>query len=548
MSKKITFDVAARDKLKKGVDALADAVKVTLGPKGRNVIIDKKFGAPMITKDGVTVAKEIELKDPIENMGAQMVKEVASKTADMAGDGTTTATVLAQAMVTTGLKNVAAGANPMDLKRGIDKAVGAVVKNLHKISSEVGDDNSKIEQVATISANNDNTIGKLIAEAMAKVKKEGVITVEEAKGTETYVDIVEGMQFDRGYLSPYFVTNTEKMVAELENPYILIYDKKISNMKDLLPVLEKAAQTGRPLLIISEDVEGEALATLVVNKIRGSLKIAAVKAPGFGDRRKAMLEDLAVLTGGNVISEEQGRKLEDATLEDLGTCEKISIDKDNTTLVNGAGEKSAIEGRVNQIKAQIESTTSDYDKEKLQERLAKLAGGVAVLYVGAATEVEMKEKKDRVDDALHATRAAVEEGIIPGGGVAYIRALASLKDLTGENEDENTGIQIVRRALEEPLRQIVANAGGEGSVVVQKVRDGKDDFGYNARTDVFENLLAAGVIDPTKVARVALENAGSIAGMLLTTECVISDIEEEGSSPAGMGGMGGMGGGMPGMM
>ena len=547
MSKKITFDVAARDKLKKGVDALADAVKVTLGPKGRNVIIDKKFGAPSITKDGVTVAKEIELKDPIENMGAQMVKEVASKTADMAGDGTTTATVLAQAMVTTGLKNVAAGANPMDLKRGIDRAVAAVVKNLHEISSEVGDDNSKIEQVATISANNDTTIGKLIAEAMAKVKKEGVITVEEAKGTETYVDIVEGMQFDRGYLSPYFVTNSEKMVAELENPYILIYDKKISNMKDLLPVLEKAAQTGRPLLIISEDVEGEALATLVVNKIRGSLKIAAVKAPGFGDRRKAMLEDLAVLTGGNVISEEQGRKLEDATLEDLGTCEKISIDKDNTTIVNGAGEKSAIEGRVNQIKAQIESTTSDYDKEKLQERLAKLAGGVAVLYVGAATEVEMKEKKDRVDDALHATRAAVEEGIIPGGGVAYIRALASLVDLKGENEDENTGIQIVRRALEEPLRQIVANAGGEGSVVVQKVRDGKNDFGYNARTDVFENLLAAGVIDPTKVARVALENAGSIAGMLLTTECVISDIEEE-SSAAGMGGMGGMGGGMPGMM
>lgn len=549
MSKKITFDVDARDKLKKGVDALADAVKVTLGPKGRNVIIDKKFGAPSITKDGVTVAKEIELKDPIENMGAQMVKEVASKTADMAGDGTTTATVLAQAMVTTGLKNVAAGANPMDLKRGIDKAVATVVENLRTISSEVGDDNSKIEQVATISANNDNTIGKLIAEAMAKVKKEGVITVEEAKGTETYVDIVEGMQFDRGYLSPYFVTNSEKMVAELENPYILIYDKKISNMKDLLPVLEKAAQTGRPLLIISEDVEGEALATLVVNKIRGSLKIAAVKAPGFGDRRKAMLEDLAILTGGNVISEEQGRKLEDATLEDLGTCEKITIDKDNTTIVNGVGEKSAIEARVNQIKAQIESTTSDYDKEKLQERLAKLAGGVAVLYVGAATEVEMKEKKDRVDDALHATRAAVEEGIIPGGGVAYIRTLTSLADLKGENDDESTGIQIVRRALEEPLRQIVSNAGGEGSVVVQKVRDGKDDFGYNARTDVFENLLAAGVIDPTKVSRVALENAGSIAGMLLTTECVISDIEEEGSAPAaGMGGMGGMGGGMPGMM
>ncbi len=546
MSKKITFDVAARDKLKKGVDALADAVKVTLGPKGRNVIIDKKFGAPMITKDGVTVAKEIELKDPIENMGAQMVKEVASKTADMAGDGTTTATVLAQAMVTTGLKNVAAGANPMDLKRGIDKAVATVVENLKKNSREVGDDNSKIEQVATISANNDSTIGKLIAEAMAKVKKEGVITVEEAKGTETYVDIVEGMQFDRGYLSPYFVTNSEKMVAELENPYILIYDKKISNMKDLLPVLEKAAQSGRPLLIISEDVEGEALATLVVNKIRGSLKIAAVKAPGFGDRRKAMLEDLAILTGGTVISEEQGRKLEDATLEDLGTCEKISIDKDNTTIVNGVGKKSDIEARVNQIKAQIESTTSDYDKEKLQERLAKLAGGVAVLYVGAATEVEMKEKKDRVDDALHATRAAVEEGIIPGGGVAYIRAISSLAKLKGENMDENTGIQIVRRAIEEPLRQIVANAGGEGSVIVQKVRDGKDDFGYNARTEKYENLFASGVIDPTKVARVALENAGSIAGMLLTTECVISDIEEEDKGAGAA--MGGMGGGMPGMM
>ena len=547
MSKKITFDVEARDQLKRGVDALADAVKVTLGPRGRNVIIDKKFGAPSITKDGVTVAKEIELKDPIENMGAQMVKEVASKTADMAGDGTTTATVLAQAMVTAGLRNVAAGANPMDLKRGIDKAVAAVVANLKKISKEVGDDNSKIEQVATISANNDSTIGKLIAEAMAKVKKEGVITVEEAKGTETYVDIVEGMQFDRGYLSPYFVTNSEKMIAELENPYILIYDKKISSMKDLLPILEKAAQSGRPLLIISEDVEGEALATLVVNKIRGSLKIAAVKAPGFGDRRKAMLEDLAVLTGGTVISEEQGRKLEDATLEDLGTCEKISIDKDNTTIVNGAGEKSAIESRVNQIKAQIESTTSDYDKEKLQERLAKLAGGVAVLYVGAATEVEMKEKKDRVDDALHATRAAVEEGIIPGGGVAYIRSLSVLESLKGDHFDETTGIAIVRRALEEPLRQIVANAGGEGSVVVQKVRDGKDDFGYNARTEVYENLLAAGVIDPTKVARVALENAGSIAGMLLTTECVISDVEEE-NSAAGMGGMGGMGGGMGGMM
>jgi chaperonin GroEL len=542
MAKEITFDVNAREKLKRGVDALADAVKVTLGPKGRNVIIDKKFGAPMITKDGVTVAKEIELKDPIENMGAQMVKEVASKTADMAGDGTTTATVLAQIMVTTGLKNVAAGANPMDLKRGIDKAVAAVVAELKKISREVGDDNSKIEQIATISANNDNAIGKLIAEAMAKVKKEGVITVEEAKGTETYVDIVEGMQFDRGYLSPYFVTNSEKMIAELENPYILIYDKKISSMKDLLPILEKAAQSGRPLLIISEDVEGEALATLVVNKIRGSLKIAAVKAPGFGDRRKAMLEDIAILTGGTLISEEQGRKLEDATLADLGTCEKITIDKDNTTVVNGAGEKKAIEGRVNQIKAQIESTTSDYDKEKLQERLAKLAGGVAVLYVGAASEVEMKEKKDRVDDALHATRAAVEEGIVPGGGVAYLRTSGVLENLKGDTPDEHTGIQIVRRAIEEPLRQIVFNAGGEGSIIVQKVRDGKGDFGYNARTEVFEDLFAAGVIDPTKVSRVALENAGSIAGMLLTTECVISDVEEDEKGGGGMPNMGGMGG------
>jgi chaperonin GroEL len=542
MAKEITFDVSAREKLKRGVDALADAVKVTLGPKGRNVIIDKKFGAPMITKDGVTVAKEIELKDPIENMGAQMVKEVASKTADMAGDGTTTATVLAQIMVTTGLKNVAAGANPMDLKRGIEKAVAAVVAELKKISREVGDDNSKIEQIATISANNDTNIGKLIAEAMAKVKKEGVITVEEAKGTETYVDIVEGMQFDRGYLSPYFVTNPEKMIAELENPYILIYDKKISSMKDLLPILEKAAQSGRPLLIISEDVEGEALATLVVNKIRGSLKIAAVKAPGFGDRRKAMLEDIAILTGGTLISEEQGRKLEDATLADLGTCEKITIDKDNTTVVNGAGEKKAIEGRVNQIKAQIESTTSDYDKEKLQERLAKLAGGVAVLYVGAASEVEMKEKKDRVDDALHATRAAVEEGIVPGGGVAYLRTAGVLENLKGENADEHTGIQIVRRAIEEPLRQIVFNAGGEGSIIVQKVREGKGDFGYNARTEVFEDLFAAGVIDPTKVSRVALENAGSIAGMLLTTECVISDVEEDEKGGGGMPNMGGMGG------
>ncbi|MGB6036520.1 MAG: chaperonin GroEL [Cryomorphaceae bacterium] len=543
MAKNITFDVEARDKLKRGVDALADAVKVTLGPKGRNVIIDKKFGAPTVTKDGVSVAKEIELKDPIENMGAQMVKEVASKTADMAGDGTTTATVLAQAMVTAGLKNVAAGANPMDLKRGIDKAVESVIAELKKISREVGDDNSKIEQVATISANNDSTIGKLIAQAMAKVKKEGVITVEEAKGTDTYVDVVEGMQFDRGYLSPYFVTNSEKMIADLENPYILIYDKKISNMKDLLPVLEKAAQTGKPLLIIAEDVEGEALATLVVNKIRGSLKIAAVKAPGFGDRRKAMLEDIAILTGGTVISEEQGRKLEDATLEDLGTCEKITIDKDNSTIVNGAGEKSAIEARVNQIKAQIETTTSDYDKEKLQERLAKLAGGVAVLYVGAATEVEMKEKKDRVDDALHATRAAVEEGIVAGGGVAYLRALTAVTSLEGINADETTGIAIVKRALEEPLRQIVQNAGGEGSIIVQKVREGKDDFGYNARTETFENLFEAGVIDPTKVTRIALENAGSIAGMLLTTECVISDIEEDDAMPSMPGG-----GGMPGMM
>jgi len=543
MAKDITFDVEARDKLKRGVDALADAVKVTLGPKGRNVIIDKKFGAPSVTKDGVSVAKEIELKDAIENMGAQMVKEVASKTADMAGDGTTTATVLAQAMVTAGLKNVAAGANPMDLKRGIDKAVDTIIGELKKISKEVGDDNSKIEQVATISANNDSTIGKLIAEAMAKVKKEGVITVEEAKGTDTYVDVVEGMQFDRGYLSPYFVTNSEKMIADLESPYILIYDKKISNMKDLLPVLEKAAQTGKPLLIIAEDVEGEALATLVVNKIRGSLKIAAVKAPGFGDRRKAMLEDIAILTGGTVISEEQGRKLEDATLEDLGTCEKITIDKDNSTIVNGTGAKEAIEARVNQIKAQIETTTSDYDKEKLQERLAKLAGGVAVLYVGAATEVEMKEKKDRVDDALHATRAAVEEGIIAGGGVAYLRAITAVEGTEGVNMDETTGISIVKRAIEEPLRQIVANAGGEGSIIVQKVREGKDDFGYNARTETFENLFEAGVIDPTKVTRIALENAGSIAGMLLTTECVVSDIEEDEPMPPMPGG-----GGMPGMM
>jgi len=542
MAKEITFDVAARDKLKKGVDALANAVKVTLGPKGRNVIIDKKYGAPSITKDGVSVAKEIELKDPIENMGAQMVKEVASRTADNAGDGTTTATVLAQAIVTAGLKNVAAGANPMDLKRGIDKAVALVVANLHKISQEVGDDNEKIKQVATISSNNDHTIGTLIAEAMAKVKKEGVITVEEAKGTETTVEIVEGMQFDRGYLSPYFVTNSEKMIADLENPLILIYDKKVSSMKDLLPILEKSAQSGRPLLIIAEDVEGEALATLVVNRLRGSLKVAAVKAPGFGDRRKAMLEDIAILTGGTVISEEQGRKLEDATLEDLGTCEKITIDKDTTIIVNGAGEKKMIAARIKQIKAQMESTTSDYDKEKLQERLAKLAGGVAVLYVGAATEVEMKEKKDRVDDALHATRAAVEEGIVPGGGVAYIRAVAALDGFKGDNSDQDTGAAIIRRAIEEPLRQIVANAGGEGSVVVQKVREGKGDFGYNALTDVYEDLYKAGVIDPTKVTRVALENAASIAGMLLTTEAVVSDIEEVSSA------MPNMGGGMPGMM
>lgn len=543
--KEISFDLDARDGLKKGVDALADAVKVTLGPKGRNVIIDKKFGAPNITKDGVTVAKEIELKDPVENMGAQMVKEVASKTADVAGDGTTTATVLAQSIVTSGLKNVAAGANPMDLKRGIDKAVAAVVEALKGMSQEVGDDNSKIEQVASISANNDSTIGKLIAEAMDKVKKEGVITVEEAKGTDTYVDVVEGMQFDRGYLSPYFVTNADKMEADLESPYILIHDKKISNMKDLLPVLEKTAQTGKPLLIIAEDIDGEALATLVVNKIRGSLKVAAVKAPGFGDRRKAMLEDIAILTGGTVISEERGFKLDGADLDMLGTAEKVTIDKDNTTIVNGAGQKDDITARVNQIKAQIETTTSDYDKEKLQERLAKLAGGVAVLYVGAATEVEMKEKKDRVDDALHATRAAVEEGIVPGGGVSFIRAISALDNMEGVNADETTGVRIVKRALEEPMRQIAANAGQEGSIIVQKVMDGKDDFGFNARTDEYTNMYAAGVIDPTKVSRVALENAASIAAMLLTTECVIAEEEEElpPMPPAG-----GMGGGMPGMM
>ena len=543
MAKAITFNLEARDAMKRGVDALANAVKVTLGPKGRNVIIDKKFGAPQITKDGVSVAKEIELKDTVENMGAQLLKEVASKTADIAGDGTTTATVLAQAIITAGLKNVAAGANPMDLKRGIDKAVEAVVANLKKQSQNVGDDNKMIENVATISANNDATIGKLIANAMEKVKKEGVITVEEAKGTETEVKIVEGMQFDRGYISAYFVTNVDKMEAVLENPFVLIYDKKISNMKELLPILEKAVQTGRPLLMIAEDVDGEALSTLVVNKIRGSLKICAVKAPGFGDRRKAMLEDIAILTGATLISEERGYKLENAELSYLGSAEKISVDKDNTTIVNGIGTKEEITARVNQIKSQIETTTSDYDREKLQERLAKLAGGVAVLYVGAATEVEMKEKKDRVDDALHATRAAVEEGIVAGGGVAYIRAIESLEKLKGENEDENTGIAIIRRAIEEPLRQIVFNAGGESSVVVNKVREGKGDFGYNARTDVFENLLKAGVIDPTKVSRVALENAASIASMLLTTECVLAEIKEEGNAmPMGNPGMGGMGG------
>ena len=543
MAKSIHFNIQAREGLKKGVDALANAVKVTLGPKGRNVVIDKKFGAPQVTKDGVTVAKEIELKDPIENMGAQMLKEVASKTADVAGDGTTTATVLAQAIVTAGLKNVAAGANPMDLKRGIDKAVIVAVEALKGMSREVGDDHQKIEQVATISANNDNTIGKLIAEAMKKVGKDGVITVEEAKGTDTTVEVVEGMQFDRGYLSPYFVTNAEKMEAELENAYILIYDKKVSSMKDLLPVLEKVVQTGKPLLIIAEDVEGEALATLVVNRIRGALKIAAVKAPGFGDRRKEMLQDIAILTGGTVISEEQGRRLEDATLQDLGRAEKISINKDNTTIVNGAGAKEDIVGRVNQIKAQIDATSSDYDREKLQERLAKLSGGVAVLYIGAATEVEMKEKKDRVDDALHATRAAVEEGIVPGGGVSLIRAIASLDGLEGENDDETTGMHIVKRALEEPLRQIEANAGGEGSIIVQKVREGQNDFGYNARTEVFENLISAGVIDPTKVSRVALENAASIGGMILTTDCVLAEIKEEEkghSHGPDMGGMGGM--------
>src|SRR4051812_3954897 len=544
MSKQLYFDIEARNKMKRGVDILANAVKVTLGPKGRNVVIEKKFGAPSVTKDGVTVAKEIELEDPIENMGAQMVKEVASKTADIAGDGTTTATVLAQSIISEGLKNVAAGANPMDLKRGIDKAVKVVVENLKKQSESVGSDIKKIEQVAAISANNDATIGKLIAEAMDKVTKDGVITVEEAKGTETTVEVVEGMQFDRGYLSPYFVTNTEKMQAELQNPYILIYEKKVSTLKDILPILESTVQSGRPLLIIAEDVDGEALATLVVNKLRGSLKIAAVKAPGFGDRRKEMLQDLAVLTGGTVISEEQGYKLENATMQYLGQAESITIDKDNTTIVGGKGEKENITARVNQIKSQVEATTSDYDREKLQERLAKLSGGVAVLYVGAATEVEMKEKKNRVDDALHATRAAVEEGIVPGGGVAYVRAIASLENLKGLNPDETTGIQIVKRAIEEPLRQIVANCGIEGSIVVQKIKEGKGDFGFNARTEVYENLLAAGVIDPTKVSRVALENAASIAGMLLTTECVVADKPESktaGGAPGGMpGGMGGM--------
>ena len=541
MAKEIKFDIESRDALKRGVDALANAVKVTLGPKGRNVVIEKSFGAPHVTKDGVSVAKEIELEDRVENMGAQMVKEVASKTNDIAGDGTTTATVLAQAIVREGLKNVAAGANPMDLKRGIDKAVLAVVENLKTQSQAVGDSSEKIKQVASISANNDDTIGTLIAEAFGKVGKEGVITVEEAKGTDTTVDVVEGMQFDRGYQSPYFVTNPEKMIAELDNPYILLVEKKISSMKELLPVLEPVAQAGKSLLIISEEVEGEALATLVVNKLRGSLKIAAVKAPGFGDRRKAMLEDIAILTGGQVISEERGFTMENATLDMLGTAEKIVIDKDNTTIVNGAGDDAQIKGRVAQIKAQMESTTSDYDREKLQERLAKLAGGVAVLYVGAASEVEMKEKKDRVDDALHATRAAVEEGIVPGGGVALVRSIAALQSLKGSNQDEDTGIKIVKRAIEEPLRQIVANAGGEGSVIVAKVSEGTGDFGFNAKTDEYVNMYEAGIIDPTKVVRVALENAASVSGMLLTTECVITEVKKD--EPAMP-----MGGGMPGMM
>ncbi len=543
MAKDIKFDIEARDGLKRGVDALANAVKVTLGPKGRNVIISKSFGGPSVTKDGVSVAKEVELTDELENMGAQMVKEVASKTNDLAGDGTTTATVLAQAIVKEGLKNVAAGANPMDLKRGIDKAVEALVEDLQKQSKTVGDSTDKIKQVAAISANNDGTIGDLIAQAFEKVGKEGVITVEEAKGTDTYVDVVEGMQFDRGYLSPYFVTDSEKMTTELESPYILLYDKKISAMKDLLPVLEPVAQSGKPLLIIAEDVDGEALATLVVNKLRGSLRIAAVKAPGFGDRRKAMLEDIAILTGGTVIAEERGFSLENATIDMLGTAEKVSIDKDNTTIVNGAGNADDINARVNQIKAQIETTTSDYDKEKLQERLAKLAGGVAVLYVGAASEVEMKEKKDRVDDALHATRAAVEEGIVAGGGVALVRAKTVLSGIETINADEKTGIQIVERAIESPLRTIVENAGGEGSVVVSKVLEGKDDFGYDAKTEKYVNMLEAGIIDPKKVTRVALENAASVSGMILTTECALIDIKED-TPPAGPP----MGGGMPGMM
>jgi len=542
MSKQLFFELDARNKMKKGVDTLANAVKVTLGPQGRNVVLEKKFGAPAITKDGVSVAKEIELEDPIENMGAQMVKEVASKTADIAGDGTTTATVLAQAMINEGLKNVAAGANPMDLKRGMDKAVEAIVQNLKEQSRFVGSDVQKIRQVATISANNDDTIGKLIAEAFAKVGTEGVITVEEAKGTGTTVEVVEGMQFDRGYISPYFVTNSEKMQVVLEKPYILIYDKKLSTMKELLPILEKTAQAGRPLLIIAEDLEGEALATLVVNKIRGTLKVAAVKAPGFGDRRREMLQDIAVLTNGTLISEEQGYKLENADLASLGSCESVTIDKDNTTIVGGYGDKDAIAGRISQIKAQIESTTSDYDREKLQERLAKLSGGVAVLYVGAATEVEMKEKKDRVDDALHATRAAVQEGIVPGGGVAYIRAVEKLNELQGANDDESTGIAIVKRSVEEPLRQIVYNCGLEGSVVIGKIREGKADYGFNARTEQYENLFEAGVIDPTKVTRIAIENAASIAGMLLTTECVVADKPKK-EQPAAMAApsMGGMG-------
>ncbi len=547
MAKEIKFNIEARDLLKKGVDQLADAVKVTLGPKGRNVVIDRKFGAPSITKDGVTVAKEIELPDNFENMGAQMVKEVASKTADDAGDGTTTATVLAQAIINVGLKNVTAGANPMDLKRGVDKAVAKLIESLKSQSQSISVESDKLEQVASISANNDKEIGELIGRAMKKIGKEGVITVEESKTAETYDDIVEGMQFDRGYISPYFVTDSDKMEAVLDNPYILLYDKKISTMKDLLPVLEPVAQAGKPLLIIAEDVDGEALATLVVNKLRGSLKIAAVKAPGFGDRRKEMLEDIAILTGGTVISEEKGLKLEGATMDMLGSAEKVTMDKDNSTIVNGSGEKANIEARVKQIRAQIEVTTSDYDREKLQERLAKLAGGVAVLYVGAASEMEMKEKKDRVDDALSATRAAVEEGIVPGGGVAYIRAIESLTDFKGANEDETTGIAIIKRAIEEPLRQIITNAGGEGSVVIQKIKEGTGAFGYNARTEKYEDLLEAGVIDPTKVVRVALENAASIAGMLLTTESVITDEEEETPAMPPMGGAPGMGG-MGGMM